>query len=285
MKADFQKISSKSLENSFVDFWVSAKVFGFHWHYHPEIEICYVRQGRGKRIIGESIEDFESGDLVLVGSNVPHSWITDEQFNTSDKNMEVFVVQFDMAVFQRFVGMPEFHRIEQLLLEATKGLYFKHANDTDVVEKLLKLSESRGMAKLLALLELLEAFCGHKNIVALNPSGYKMVHKKHQEDRILKVCNYIHEHYKNDLSVSELANLVAMNNASFCRFFKRTLGKTVVAYINELRISYVCNQIQNTKDPIYKIAYDTGFSSIAHFNKQFKRSTGRTPTEYRTFLK
>jgi len=284
MRADFQKLSSKSLENSFVDFWVSSNAFGFHWHYHPEIEICYVRQGRGKRIIGESIENFEDGDLVLVGSNVPHLWITDEEFNNSKKNMEVFVLQFDIKVLQRFWGMPEFYQVEQLLVESTKGLFFKNAKNTGLIDCLMKLSNTTGMQKFLGLLELLEAFCHHQTIVPLNPSGYKMVHKKHQEDRILKVCNYIHENYKGDITISELASLVAMNNASFCRFFKRTLGKTVVEYINELRISHVCNQIQNTRRPIYKIAYDTGFSSIAHFNKQFKRSTGRTPTEYRNFL-
>ncbi|MEM8508309.1 MAG: AraC family transcriptional regulator [Bacteroidota bacterium] len=284
MKADFQKLSSKSLENSFVDFWVSSPAFGFHWHYHPEIEICFVKQGRGKRIIGESIEDFDDGDLVLVGSNVPHSWISDEQFNRSEKNMEVFVVQFDLNVFDRFTGMPEFHRIEQLLAQSTKGLFFKGIIKTDLETMLLELSAAKGMKKLLILFALLDAFCEHQNIISLNSSGYTMVHKKHQEDRILKVCNYIHERYKENLSISELAGLVVMNNASFCRFFKRTLGKTVVEYINELRISHVCNQIQNTREPIYKIAYDTGFSSLAHFNKQFKRSTGRTPTEYRLLV-
>jgi len=284
MKADFQKLSSKSIENSFVDFWIHANAFEFHWHYHPEIEICYVRQGRGKRIIGESIEDFDDGDLVLVGANLPHSWITDEQFNASEKKMEVLVIQFDVKVFQGFEGMPEFHRIEQLLLQSSKGLFFKGAHTSDLMSLLLEVSDAKGMGKFLTLIELLEAFCDHEDRVYLNSSTYKMGYKKHQENRILKVCNYIHEHYKHELSIAELAGLVAMNKASFCRFFKRTLGKTVVQYINELRISYVCHQIQNSKDPIYKIAYDTGYSSIAHFNKQFKRSTGRTPTEYRLLV-
>lgn len=284
MKANFQKLSSKSHENSLVDFWVRANAFGFHWHYHPEVEICYVKQGSGKRIIGSSIENFEAGDLVLVGSNVPHSWITDEQFNNSSNDIEVFVVQFSLDVFQRFMGMPEFHRVEQLLSESTKGLYFKRAEKYRLVELLLRLPPSSGMSKFLRLLELLEAFCDHNETVPLNPGGYTLLHKKHQEERILKVCHYIHEKFKEEIRISDLATLVAMNNASFCRFFKRTLGKTVVEYINEIRIDHVCNQIRNTKDPIYRIAYDTGFSSIAHFNKQFKRIMDLTPTEYRDIL-
>ena len=102
MKADFQKLSSKSQNKSFADFWVKVNAFGFHWHYHPEVEICYVKQGRGKRIIGESIEGFEDGDLVLVGSNIPHSWITDDEFNSSSKQIEVYVIQFDQEIFKAF---------------------------------------------------------------------------------------------------------------------------------------------------------------------------------------
>ncbi|BFP42579.1 AraC family transcriptional regulator [Flavobacteriaceae bacterium GF1] len=245
------------------------------------MEICYVKQGRGKRIIGESIEDFENNDLVLVGSNVPHSWITDEQFNISEKSVEVFVIQFGIEVFQRFEGMPEFYKIEQLLSQSGKGLFFRNPHTMGLVALLQHLSQAQGLDKLLKLMELLQAFTEHGDTVTLNPTSYKMVHKKHQEERILKVCNYIHEHYRQPISITELADIVAMNNASFCRFFKRILGKTVVEYINELRISHVCNQIQNTGEPIYRIAYDTGYSSIAYFNKQFKKSTGLTPTEYR----
>lgn len=283
MKADFQKLSSSSFQNSFVDFWVKSDAFGFHWHYHPEIELCYVKHGRGKRIIGESIEDFEDGDLVLVGSNVPHSWITDEQFNASSNQIEVFVLQFGLDIFNGFENLPEFHSIKKILDESAKGLYI-HQPSASILLKLTQISETDGIHKLTKLIELLHDISEHGMVIALNIAAYGMVHKKHQEDRILKVCNYIHEHYKNTISISELANLVAMNNASFCRFFKRMLGKTVVEYINELRISYVCQKIQNTKQPIYQIAYETGYTSLAHFNKQFKRSTGRTPTQYRSYL-
>jgi len=284
MKADFQKLSAKSITNSFIDFWVRAEAFGFHWHYHSELEICYVKEGRGKRIIGESIEDFEDGDLVLVGSNVPHSWISDDLFNQSERDMEVYVIQFEKEVFDRFVHLPEFDAIQQLLKDAARGIYFKNAAETGLVEELHDIHSAQGLPKLLQLMALLDRFCRHDAIQFLSSSNYKVGFHKHQEERILKVCNYIHENYKNPLKISDLADLAAMNNAAFCRFFKRTLGKTVVEYVTELRISAVCQQIQNTGTPIYQIAYDTGFASIAHFNKQFKKCMGRTPTEYRLLV-
>ncbi len=285
MRANFQKLSSRSLENSFVDFWVKANAFGFHWHYHPELEICYVKRGRGKRIIGESIEDFTDGDLVLVGSNVPHSWITDEGFNASPEEIEVFVIQFDIEVFNQLDTFIEFDRIRSLFKGSERGIFFKGPENTDLIDTLSAISAATGFEKLLHLLNLLNGMAGHSGKVYLNELNYKAVLSQNLEKRILKVCNYIHERYKQDISIGELADLIAMNPTAFCRFFKRILGKTVGEYIVQLRMSYVCNQIQHTTMPIYQIAYESGFSSIAHFNKQFKKSMGRTPTAYRKLFR
>ena len=285
MKADFQKLSSKSQNKSFNDFWVKVNSFGFHWHYHPEVEICYVKQGRGKRIIGESIEGFEDGDLVLVGSNIPHSWITDDEFNSSSKEIEVYVIQFDQEIFKAFEGVPEFGKIQELLKTAEKGIKFNIQFEQELLKLLNKVENESGFKKLLSLMDLLHAFSTSSQKEELNSVGYKVGFHKHQEERIMKVCNYIHDHYRESVTIATLANLIAMNEASFCRFFKRTLGKTVIEYITELRISHICNQVGQSSAPVYQIAYDSGFSSIAHFNKQFKKIVGQTPSDYREMLR
>ena len=284
MKADFQKLSSKSQNRSFNDFWVKVSSFGFHWHYHPEIEICYVKHGRGKRIIGESIEGFEDGDLVLVGSNIPHSWITDEEFNTSSKQIEVYVIQFDQEIFNALRGLPEFGRIQDLLQAANKGIKFDTKYESELIDLLYSVESETGFKKLLSLMDLLHAFSISNHKEVLNQVGYKVGFHKHQEERIMKVCNYIHEHYREPITISNLASLIAMNDASFCRFFKRTLGKTVIEYVTALRTSHICNQVGQSSIPVYQIAYDSGFSSIAHFNKQFKKIVGKTPSAYREML-
>ena len=285
MKADFQKLSSKSQNKSFADFWVKVNSFGFHWHYHPEVEICYVKQGRGKRIIGESIESFEDGDLVLVGSNIPHSWITDEEFNSSSKQIEVYVIQFDQEIFDALGGLPEFGKVQDLLQTASKGIKFNTQYESELLDLLYGIECETGFKKLLSLMDLLHAFSISHHKEMLSRVGYKVGFHKHQEERIMKVCNYIHEHYREPITIATLANLIAMNEASFCRFFKRTLGKTVIEYITELRISHICNQVGQSNTPVYQIAYDSGFSSIAHFNKQFKKIVGKTPTDYREMLR
>ena len=282
MKAGFQKLSHSTLNNSFSDFWVKTGAFGFHWHYHPEVEICYVKQGRGKRIIGDSVEDFNDGDLVLVGSNIPHSWTTDELFNISDEQIEVYVIQFDMQLLESLLLIPEFAEIKQLLELSKAGIHFKTINNTALLEALLSLEQDEGAAKLLKLLQVLNLMVSYEVKDILCSSTYKPDYYKYNEERILKVCNYIHEHYKDAIRTDELADLVAMNPAAFCRFFKRIIGKTVIDYTNELRIAYVCNQLQNTMIPIYRIAFDAGFSSVAYFNRVFKKTIHKTPKEYRS---
>ncbi|WP_422859675.1 AraC family transcriptional regulator [Flagellimonas sp. S174] len=281
MKAEYQKLSQGTLESSFNEFWVKTDYFGFHWHYHPEVEICYVKQGRGKRIIGDSIADFSDGDLVLVGSNVPHSWITDESFNESDKQIEVYVVQFAMELFEPLDLIAEFDLVKKLLTFSTAGIQFKDVSKTELLETLLSIGHEKGLGKYLKLLQLLNLMTLHDQKELLCSTNYKPDLKKYHEERIMKVCNYIHENYKNQITTEELSNLISMNPSAFCRFFKRLLGKTVVEYTNELRIGHVRNQLRENNIPIYKLAFDSGFSSVAYFNRVFKHITGRTPKQYR----
>ena len=284
MKADYQKLSTQSIDSSFQDFWVESDVFRFHWHYHPEMEICYVAQGQGKRIIGENISDFEDGDLVLVGSNLPHSWISDEQFNSSDKVMKLYVVQFLSELFDGLHQMPEFREVNKLIAESNRGIVFKNARNHSLVAELIAISECSGLNRLVRLIGFLNKLSEYENREFLNDHTYRSGIKKYQEERILKVCNHIHDNYTSKLSLSELAGLIAMNEAAFCRFFKRILGKTAVDYITELRIAHACNRIQDSNDPIYQVAYDAGFSSLTHFNRQFKRRIGQTPRAYKRMM-
>ena len=278
MKPDFQKITKKTEDNSFIDFWVKADRFGFHWHYHPEVEICFVNQGSGHRIIGESVQDFSSGDLVLVGSNLPHCWVTDEAFNQLDAQMEVYVIQFDAHLF--FNENVEFLQIQRVLEIATRGISFAIEQHPRLFELLKQVDASNGLQKYLALAHLLGEMCTIDGEL-LCSDLYKLDHSKKDEKRVLAVCNHIHDHFKEHITIDTLSGIAAMNPSSFCRFFKKTLGKTAVEYINELRISHACNQMLLTTAPIYQIAYESGFGSIAHFNKQFKKSTGKTPIAYR----
>jgi len=279
MKADFQKLALTTNNSSFIDFWVKSNSFGVHWHYHPEIEICYVKQGEGHRIVGDSIEKFGSDDLVLLGSHLPHCWTTSELFNHQTLDMEVYVIQFNKDHILNN-GM-EFKEINQLLESAQKGIKFDILKDNCLKPQIKKVDNTQGLEKYLSLLTLLHLMCKTIEKSTLVSNLYTPEYSKKAEKRIVKACNYIHQNYREHIVISEIAELVSMNPSSFCRYFKKYIGKTIIEYVNDLRINYACNQLQNTPKVVHKIAYDCGYQSVTQFNKIFKRLMNETPTEYR----
>ena len=281
MNANYQKLPFDLRPDLYMDFWVRSDFFGFHWHYHPEIEICYVQQGYGQRLIGESVERFEAGDFVLVGSNLPHCWITDDVFNQSPEQMEIYVIHIDNQKIQHLFGLHEFKGIEQLLEQAKSGLAFDIEIDKSLLLSLQSYEKADGLSKILSLLQLLDNMTQSSSKKQLCTTAYIPEIGKHVEERILKVCQYIHESYKDKIALDELARISNMNTTAFCRFFKKVIGKTAIEYVNELRINSACSELRVSNKPINQIAYDNGFLSLSHFNKLFRQYNGRTPSSYR----
>lgn len=279
MKLKYQQLDSQSTLNSITDFWVIEPMFGVHWHYHPEVEICYVKQGSGHRIIGNSVERFEDGDLVLVGSNLPHCWITDEDFNKSALHIEVYVIHFHTKLFPSDVA--EFSAIQNFLNQAKRGVKFNTLQEQYFITLLNALENSASLSKFLKLCELLQLMSASKQASILATANYVPEQSKKIESRIVNVCNYIQEHFKKPITLDELANIAHMNPASFSRFFKKNIGKSPINYLNEIRVNMACTKLLNTNDKAYQIAFDSGFNSMTHFNKLFKRYKGCAPLDYR----
>ena len=279
MRLNFQQLESQSKIYSISDFWVKESMFGVHWHYHPEIEICYVKQGSGHRIIGNSVERFEANDLVLVGSNLPHCWISDDDFNESELDMQVYVIHFKQELFPSNIN--ELQHLNTFLNRARHGIKFNITKHTQLLNLLQDIEIKNSLDKYLGLCSLLNAMTKHADIQILATSSYIPEQSKKIENRIGRVCKYIQENYKNGITLKELADIASMNPAAFSRFFKKNIGKSPINYLNEVRINMACTKLLNSKDPAYEIAIDTGFNSITHFNKLFKRYKGLSPLDYR----
>ena len=158
-------------DESFASYWVKANSFGFHWHYHPEIELCYIHKGAGTRMVGDSVRAFSEGDLVLVGSNLPHTWISHHYTNNNLDNMEVFVVQFLPEIIPLiWLSLPEFRKVSSLMKEASQGIFFKNIDTLKI--KLLAVDNYSGIDKLLRLLELLDQLSLETDIEKLASHNY-----------------------------------------------------------------------------------------------------------------
>lgn len=286
MKLSYQKLTTDSNTKTFVDFWVKENEFGVHWHYHPEIEICYIKQGEGQRIIGDSVHQFFNDDLVLVGSNLPHTWVTNDIFNKSSRDVEVYVIQFQKDTLFN-LDCNAFININNLLNRANRGIAFKDANKSILLESLLKINDSQNdFDKVIALYELLNKMAELDDVEYLASTFYNLENNHKAEGRITKVCDFIYTNYREQIKIDEVAELVKMNKASFCRFFKKNTGKTCVNFINDLRINFASNLLLNSNNKVFEVAFDSGFQSLTHFNKMFKRKMNKTPIEYqRAFSK
>ena len=279
MKLSYQYLNSQNNQYAINNFWITDNAFGVHWHYHQEIEICFIHQGYGHRIVGDSVHRFENGDLVLLGKNIPHCWVTDKSFNESDELIKAFVIQFNQGIFSKSVAA--FNKINEILDLAQKGISFNINNNDKLLKALLAIDTNNDIDKYAKLLSLLNLMIIDHSKNLLSSSNYSIEKSNKTEARITKVCTYIQERYKQNITLHELAEIASMNAASFSRFFKKHIGKSPIKYINDVRINIACTYLVNTKSKVYEIAYDVGFHSVSHFNKLFLKHIGLTPKDYR----
>ncbi len=257
-----------------------ANGFPFHWHYHPEVELTLITYGRGLRFVGDSIERFDAGDLVLLGSGLPHTWASDAK----SRNHRSVVVQFLPAFWGgEFGSLPEMRRVSDLIERSARGLVFAGRARQRAEKIMTDLSASRSspIDKLLSLISALAELCRDANVRTLCRTATNAVVSEQVGRRVRTVLDRVHADIVELPTQAELAESVGMSPQAFSRFFKRQVGKTFVGYVNEWRVGLACRSLLETDDPITAVAIDSGFDNLSHFNRQFRRIIGCTPSDYR----
>ena len=275
MKAILEDIPSKKGKASFYSTRITVPSFEFKWHYHPEYELTYIVSGSGYRIVGNSHEHFSSGDLVLLGNNLPHTWWGK---NEDGSPSEAIVIQFSSEFIEPFLRLNEGQSIKELLAKSAKGIRFE--SDSSMVENLMSLSETKELNSILSLLSLLQDLT-EKPTANLCADSYHNVISKKFETRINKVCTYIQNHYSKSISLKQVSDLVFMTESNFCKFFKKATSTTFSDYLNDLRINEACHLLLYSEDTVSKIAHDCGFESLSYFNRVFLRKKQFTPSGFR----
>ncbi len=265
--------------------WCDYDYFKFPWHFHEEYEIVYVLKSTGTRFVGNNIESFSDGDLVLLGSSVPHMYRNDIQYyqNDPEKRVHAVTLQFSKDFFQHSLDKyPEFSQIKKLLEEAQYGVYFyKNANEL-IRNKITKALHLKGLDLLLETIVILSLMSKSRDKRFLSDESEENMKDFRDDDpRVVKVKAFLHREYTRDISLKEVADIAGMSESAFCRYFLEKTSKTCFQYINELRITYACKLLLERKLTISQVCYEVGYNNISNFNRQFKKITGYTPTEYR----
>jgi AraC-like DNA-binding protein len=274
MKPFYEDIGSKKGTQSFLAYQLDVPMFEFKWHYHPEYELTLIIAGSGKRLVGDSHENFGPGDLVLIGPSMPHTWVSDP----SSADCSAIVIQFPAAFISAFLSFPEFKKLADLLELSARGLYFP--GKPDLQEALCRLPASTGPEKIVQLLSILEQLSQQQPVI-LASQNFTPVTGGENETRINKVCRYVQRNIDRKISLDEVAGLVSLSEAAFCKFFRRATGKTFSDYVNDVRISRACALLTGSDQPIGTIAYSCGFENLAYFNRIFLKKKSINPKAFR----
>ncbi|MGI0107965.1 AraC family transcriptional regulator [Salinimicrobium sp. WS361] len=250
--------------------------FDFPLHFHPELELNLVLNSSGKRIIGDSILEYQGSDLVLVGANTPHTWIGTEG------EAHVVTIQFH----QHFLAPESLNRklmlsIKELLERSKRGILFSEETIEKLKPRILELSETQDFDSLLKFLSILYDLSIARNTKMLASHSYVDYYRISKSRRIEKVNNFVQENLNQKINLKDVANLINMSETAFSHFFRKSTNTSFTDYVNDLRLGHAARLLTETELTINEICFDSGFNNVSNFNRTFKRKIGFTPTGFR----
>lgn len=278
MKAVLEKLD-QNVTSSFLFRKFELSAFEAPFHFHPEFELTYIKKGEGQRYVGTQVEDYEVDDLVFLGSNLPHCWVTKSV--PESQTVEATVVQFKRDFLgEGFLELPEMQKIKDLFTASNAGLKISGKIKTEVLTVMDLLEEKDDYQKLLALLKILGILASSNELVSIDRSFSSLKHSNNETIRFQRVFAYLIEHYREEITLQKIAEIAHLSPTSFCRYFKTITGKTFLEIVNEYRIQYACQLLKKNELSVSQIAFESGFNDVPYFNKLFKKMKGVSPLGY-----
>ena len=253
------------------------------WHYHSEVELIHIKKGEGTQFIGDSIKRFKPGDVVLVGSNLPHYWRFDDVYYEENTKAiaDIRVAHFNENFWgNQFLELPENLNLKIVLEKARRGLQITGKTKQRVAELLEQLQEADGPQRIILLIEALTAVSNAKQPVPLSSIGFKPDLVDSEKDRINTIYEYSIKNFKRKIQLDEIAEVANISPNSFCRYFKSRTRKTYSQFLIELRVGHACKLLIENNQCIKRLCYESGFNNFTSFHKYFKMITGKSPLVY-----
>lgn len=286
MSALFEKISLKEDESFSIGIF-QDNLEQSSWHYHNNFEISFITEGSGKRIVADSIEEFQPGDLVFIGRNLPHVWIADKDVHIlSNRTMEMVFLQFKSNIlFPQLLTLPEFANVKKALELSERGIQIVDHTLNEVSEIMLQLPYLKNFDRMLHFLRLMDIIGKSESNISLASEDYLKKRFKPGNKRIAAIHNYLMNNYREEVNLKNLADLVNMAEGSLCRFFKENMGITLFEYLNQIKTEFACKLLMDLDLSVMEVCFDSGFNNLSHFNKQFRKTVGMPPSQYRKQFK
>ena len=281
IKASFEVLQPGNRQSFLVrkfDQWA----FDGPYHFHPEYELTFITKGNGKRYVGTHMEDFFTGDLVLLGPNLPHCWKL-ANIEQTQHEAGAIVIQFTADFLgEIFFDRPEMKDISELFEKSVSGIKFGGNIQAEISDLLRGLvDDENNFNKLLKLLDILQNLAVTNDFILLDQNQSMATNSVSQQERINPVFAYLVENFRQSVSLDKAASVANMTPNAFCKYFKKVTRKTFMETIIEYRLNYATQQLVQSDKPISEIAFESGFGDVSHFYKMFKAKMRLSPLNYR----
>ncbi len=254
-----------------------------HLHFHPEIQLTLIQEGEGTLIVGDKIDRFAPGDVLMLGPNLPHVLRSDPDYYQPESIRQSVAVSVLFRPEQMETGvlnLPETLHLRQLLAESQHGVRLRSFNNPALTSQLENLPGQRPFDQLLTLLHVLDELATQPDREVLSVTAYVQPQRPDDHRRLERVFSYILEQYHTQITLDDVANIASLTPGAFCRFFRQHTRKTFSTLLNEVRIEHACRHLRESKQSISQTAYVCGFTNLSNFNRQFKTITGLSPSDY-----
>lgn len=276
MKPHIQKLPLNE-RTSFVARTYRTPNFEVGWHQHIELELILFTQGSGLGFIGNYVGEFDTGDVYLIGSNMPHTF----QKMQPELITSAVVVQFHEDFWgEQFLLLPENQSIRQVLSRAAFGIKAGAVTAALLGPLIAGLEHAAGFQRIVLLGQALELLAEAKDNTATSTQHMRYFNHK-DKARIDEVFQYTIDNFREHISLEQVARIACMSVPAFCNYFKRSTQKTYVDFLNEVKIGYASSLLLESELAVQDICFASGYSTPANFHRQFVKLKGLTPLQYR----
>jgi len=280
MRPFFEKLNLAE-RHSFYAKTHNTPYFEVTWHQHAEMELILFKEGHGTSFIGNHVGEFQKGDIFFLGPDLPHTF----QKANKDLFVSAVVIQFLENFWgSSFISLPECKSLRELFETSLNGLKIKGSTKLFLYDIISKLENVSGLYRIIRLAECLHLIAENKEYELLSSHEVKEFNA-HNKERIDSIYQYTIEHYYEPITLEKVASIASMSVPAFCNYFKKTTRKTYIEFLNDVRIDNACKLLVDTEKCITDICYNSGFNTLANFNRQFHKVKQITPSHYRKMFR
>jgi AraC-like DNA-binding protein len=255
------------------------------WHFHPEYEIHQVVATSGRYFVGDFIGEFEPGNLVVTGPNLPHNWVSDIPKGSSIP-LRGRIIQFS----ESFIGdamkvLPELGGLGAVLEASRRGVLFTNETSKNVAPLMEELMQAQGVRRIELFMMIAGALSRAQDTRMLASASYLPDPPGYMSAGINKALAYVRQNLTQPFDESDLAAIAGQSTAAFSRAFRRHTGMSLVQYVKRLRINLACQILMSEEAAsITDICFQVGFNNLSNFNRQFLAEKGMPPSKFRKLL-